>query len=87
MSAIKFDLVIVNGGPYHILSVISEDRLLVALLNWFFCNQFYRSILLFVHGLSSAACEVLTYSSLLCDCPYVYIFFSFIGLLRMGISW
>ena len=40
VSAIKFDLVIVNGGPYHILSVISEDRLLVALLNWFFATNF-----------------------------------------------
>jgi hypothetical protein len=59
---------------YYIVLVISEGRLPVALLGWFFfCNQFYRSILLFVHGLSCAACEVLICSSLLCDCPYVYI--------------
>jgi len=42
--------------------LLSEDRLLVALLNWFFCDQFYRSILLFVHGLSCAACEVLIHT-------------------------
>jgi hypothetical protein len=55
---------VMNGRSHgsksiNILLVISEDGLLVALLGWFFCNQFYRSILLFVHGLSCVACEVL----------------------------
>lgn len=46
----------------------------MALLGWFL-QPIYRSILLFVHGLSCAACKVLICSSLLCDCPYVYIVF------------
>ena len=66
VSAIKFDLVIVNGGPYHILSVISEDRLLVALLNWFFATNFIGQffylymawVVLLARSLYTVACFV-----------------------------
>ena len=80
VSAIKFDPLIVNGSKsiiYYQLCFFLRTGYwwLCSIGFFFFCNQFYRSILLFVHGLSCAACEVLIYSSLLCDCPYVCIIF------------
>ena len=81
-SATVCNPLVVNGRSHeswciNILLVVSEDGLLVALHGcFFFGNQFYRSILLFVYGLGCAACEVLRcFFVLLCECPYVYIIF------------